>query len=137
MAVVASDCYTHEKMTRFGSRFFENGRRSGSCFDVHSSMLECSYRIQARAKNLRAFRSKRDTSRRKARRATNDDRRWEFGVLLCFLTQVVVFLLFKQAPSPGETQCSGKRAEAIGRVQPRSIRTDWLLRAQRAQRSGQ
>jgi hypothetical protein len=73
----------------------------------------------------------------RCRRATKDDRRWEYGVLLCFLMQAVVFLLFKQAPSPGETQCSGKRAGAIGRVQPRSIRTDWLLRAQRAQRSGQ
>jgi hypothetical protein len=26
---------THEKMTFLGRRFFEKGRRSGSCFDVH------------------------------------------------------------------------------------------------------
>jgi hypothetical protein len=30
---------THEKMTRLGSRFLEKGRRSGSLFDVHSSMV--------------------------------------------------------------------------------------------------
>ncbi len=39
---------THEKMTRFGSRFLEKGRRSGSCFDVHSSMV-VHYCIRERA----------------------------------------------------------------------------------------
>ena len=35
---------TYEKMTFFGSRFLEKGRRSGSLFVVHSSMAH--YRIQ-------------------------------------------------------------------------------------------
>ena len=30
---------THEKMTLLGSRFFEKGRRSGSCLLVQSSMM--------------------------------------------------------------------------------------------------
>lgn len=29
---------THEKMTLLGRRFFENGKRSGSCFVAQSSM---------------------------------------------------------------------------------------------------
>jgi hypothetical protein len=33
---------THEKMTFLGSRFFEKGRRSGSCFDAQSSMMRYS-----------------------------------------------------------------------------------------------
>lgn len=44
---------THENMTRFGSRFLEKGRRSGSCFDVHSSMMR--YCIRPRPINLRWF----------------------------------------------------------------------------------
>ena len=35
---------THEKMTFLGRRFLEKGRRSGSCFDVQSSMMR--YRTQ-------------------------------------------------------------------------------------------
>jgi len=34
-----SNMPTYEKMTLLGSRFLEKGRRSGSCFDVHSSMV--------------------------------------------------------------------------------------------------
>ncbi len=30
---------TYEKTTRFGSRFLEKGKRSGSCFEVQSSMV--------------------------------------------------------------------------------------------------
>lgn len=39
---------THEKMTFLGRRFLEKGRRSGSCFDVQSSMMR--YRTQPVAK---------------------------------------------------------------------------------------
>ena len=41
-----SNMATHEKMTLLGSRFLEKGRRSGSCFDVHSSMVSCEGRAR-------------------------------------------------------------------------------------------
>lgn len=54
---------THEKMTRLGSLFLEKGRRSGSCFDVQSSMMRYCIRkcpkISGRSgAQLRCFRDK-------------------------------------------------------------------------------
>src|SRR5690242_337977 len=42
-------------MTRFGSRFLEKGRRSGSCLDVHSSMAH--YCIRTRPQERLSGRS--------------------------------------------------------------------------------
>lgn len=103
---------THEKMTRFGSLFFENGKRSGSCFDVHSSMLECSYRIQARPKILRCFRCARDayekvTAGGKGRQPSGR----RYGV--CFLARLWCFY------------CSNKRPRRRDAMQRKERRSNW------------
>lgn len=83
-----------------GQPLLEKGRRSGSCFDVHSSMVHyCIRLLPTRSRTVPARNC--DASKIEC----NESRRGCGVKRLSFvLAQVSRFQLSKQAPSPGETQ---------------------------------